>query len=772
CQVKSFMSNIDATAIRRIFREMPGLFLVLAPEAGFRIVAASNDYLAATHTDTGIFGQPLFKVFPDNPADAQASGASNLRASLERVLATRAPDRMAHQRYDVRTPGISQDFEERHWAPSNAPVLTDDGTIEYIIHSVQEVIVKTSRDAVEILESITEGFFTLDRQWRFDYVNAEAHRILDRQPGTLFGKVVWEEFPDLEETDFGESYRKAMFDREKGSFTGYYPLHDRWYDVTTFPAHEGISVYFRNVTATRLMETERRNLIAESEKQTRIYETALNSTPDFVYVFDLEHRAIYANEALLKVWDQGDVRGKTWMDLGYEQWHADMHDAEIDTVIATRAPIRGEIPFTGTNGRRVYDYIFAPVLDSAGEVVAIAGTTRDVTDRHMAEQAIADQAERLAALDRTKDEFLATLSHELRNPLAPLRNSIALLRRSRTTDRSSSKVYEVMERQVNHIVRLVDDLLEVSRISRGTLSLRKEPVELATVVRNALETCDAHIRAAGHALVLDLPKEPLWLEGDPVRLAQILANLLDNAAKYADDGGSIVVRSSRDGNMAAVSVTDNGFGIAPDKLPRMFEMFSRGERESQRSPGGLGIGLALARKLAEMHGGSLEAVSQGVGQGSEFSIRLPVSEPAEMKDGSVAAAEAPDISRCRVLVVDDNHDVGDTLGEVLELLGAQVRVVRSGLEALDSFASSAPTVVLLDIGMPGMNGYEVARELHRRFPDRPAVLVALTGWGQADDLRRAREAGFDHHMVKPADIDALEHLLSSIARASVATSSV
>ncbi|RYF40750.1 MAG: PAS domain S-box protein, partial [Comamonadaceae bacterium] len=229
-------------------------------------------------------------------------------------------------------------------------------------------------------------------------------------------------------------------------------------------------------------QAERERLVAESERQRRIYETALNSTPDFVYVFDVDHRALYANDALLKTWGVTDVRGKKWMDLGYEQWHADMHDAEIDRVIATRAPIRGEIPFTGTNGRRIYDYIFAPVLGPDGEVVAVAGTTRDITDRQAAEQAIRDQAERLAGSDRAKDEFLATLSHELRNPLAPLRNSIAVLQSSPDPGKSRP-VLGMMERQVNHLVRLVDDLLEVSRISRGTFSLRVERVDLASVIR-------------------------------------------------------------------------------------------------------------------------------------------------------------------------------------------------------------------------------------------------------------------------------------------------
>jgi len=498
---------------------------------------------------------------------------------------------------------------------------------------------------------------------------------------------------------------------------------------------------------------------AESERLRRMYETTLDSTPDFFYVFDLEHRAIYANEALRKVWGVADVRGKRWMDLGYEQWHADLHDSEIERVIATRAPIRSEIPFTGTNGTRVYDYIFAPVFGSAGEVVAIAGVTRDVTERQAAEQAVREQAARLAESDRAKDEFLATLSHELRNPLAPLRNAIALLRSATGGDERVAGLQAVMERQVNHLVRLVDDLLEVSRISRGTFLLRKESVSLATVVRNAIETSTPLIQAGRHELVESLPADPLWLEGDPVRLAQILANLLNNAAKYTDDGGRIELRAWQEGAQAVVSVRDNGIGVAPEMLPRLFEMFSRGDRDTGRSQGGLGIGLALARRLVEMHEGTLEGRSAGSGQGSEFLLRLPLAGAA------VASADAPaatpdSLAGMRVLVVDDNHDAGDSIAVVLKMLGADVRVTRDGASGLAAFDAFDPTVVLLDIGMPGMNGYEVARGIRTRPSGAAATLIALTGWGQEDDRRRAREAGFDHHLVKPAELPVLLALLA------------
>ena len=750
--------------VQRFVQSFPGRLLVVRADEQFTIVAASDDYLRATHTGRDIVGQPIFSVFPDNPAAPQAKGVQHLRTSFERVLATRAPDTMPTQRYDVRVPAADGGgFEARYWNPVNAPVLSAGGEVEYILHRVDEATAKANRDAVAVLESIAEGFFTLDSQWRFDYVNQQTYRILDRAAGSLEGRTLWAEFGGLEGTEFERNYRRTMDERIATRFTAFYPAWGRWYEVSAFPAPEGMSVYFRDVTEQKLMQADRERLMAESETQRRIYETALNSTPDFVYVFGLDHRALYANEALLKVWGVDDVRGKKWMDLGYEQWHADLHDAEIDRVIRTRAPIRGEIPFTGTNGTRVYDYIFAPVLGPGGDVVAIAGTTRDVTERQAAEQAVRQQAATLAEADRVKDEFLATLSHELRNPLAPLRNALAAWQRLDPGNPKTEPLRAIMERQVNHLVRLVDDLLEVSRISRGTLSLRKERVQVATVVQAALETSEPLMADARHVLDVQLPPEPLWVEGDPVRLAQVLANLLNNAARYSDDGGRITLRVGSHAGQAVISVRDTGIGIEPEMLPRMFEMFSRGHRDSGRAQGGLGIGLALSRRLAEMHGGALEGFSEGAGKGSEFVVRLPLAAGTESVTPAGAGGEqAGDLRGIPVLVVDDNHDAGDTLGQVLSLLGADARVARDGREALEAFASFHPRVVLLDIGMPEMNGYEVARAIRSRFPDRPTALVALTGWGQEDDRQRARDAGFDHHLVKPAEIESLQGLLRSI----------
>lgn len=502
----------------------------------------------------------------------------------------------------------------------------------------------------------------------------------------------------------------------------------------------------------------------ESDRERLMYEAALSNTPDLVYIFDRAHRFVYANDALLAMWGKtkGDSLGKTCLELGYEPWHAAMHDREIEQVVATKRPIRGEVPFTGTNGRRIYDYIFVPVLNAAGDVVAIAGSTRDITDRQRDEEALREQAKRLEEADRAKDEFLATLSHELRNPLAPLRTSLSLLRSTQADAATVNRLHATMDRQVDHLVRLVDDLLEVSRINTGTFALRNAPTNLAEVLDHAIENCAGYIDRARHSLNVIPSSQPLIVDGDAVRLVQIIGNLIHNAAKYTPAGGRIEVEAFRRGDEAVIVVRDNGNGIAPTALPRIFEMFNRAGRPSRDAQGGLGVGLTLAHKLIAMHGGTLEAASEGLARGSVFTVRLPTPSAAPPPMPATSAESASSVQRKRLLLVDDNVDAADMLGMLLANLGVEVRIVYDGASAISEFEAFDPAVVLLDIGMPGMNGYEVARTLRARFPERRARLVALTGWGQDTDRRRAYEEGFDQHMVKPAELPKLRALLESV----------
>jgi PAS domain S-box-containing protein len=363
--------------------------------------------------------------------------------------------------------------------------------------------------------------------------------------------------------------------------------------------------------------------------------------------------------------------------------------------------------------------------------------------------------------DRRKDEFLATLAHELRNPLAPILNALHIMRLAQDDRAAVEDARSIIERQVRHMVRLIDDLLDLSRITRGKIQLRMQPVELAQIIHSAVESSRPAIDAAGHMVELAVPAEPVVFMADPTRLAQVLLNLLNNAAKYTEPGGSIWVAAATDGDDLVISVRDSGIGIAAEILPTIFEMFAQADRAVERSQGGLGIGLSLVRGLVGLHDGTVTAHSPGPGQGSEFVVRLPVArvEPAEAAPGPLAGAR-PTPAR-RVLLLDDNVDGVRSLETLLKLLGHQVAATHNGQDCLEKARTFKPEIVVLDIGLPGMNGYEVGRRL-RQIPGLHKVpLVALTGWGKEEDRRKSMEAGFSAHLVKPVELPDLEALLAN-----------
>lgn len=364
--------------------------------------------------------------------------------------------------------------------------------------------------------------------------------------------------------------------------------------------------------------------------------------------------------------------------------------------------------------------------------------------------------------DRRKDEFLATLAHELRNPLAPIRNSLQILKLSRVDTEVAQQTREMMERQIHHLVRLVDDLLDVSRVMRGKIELRKEMVELATIIARAVETAKPLIEAHGHRLQVDVSPETLPLEADPVRLVQAFGNLLNNSAKYSDDNGYIHVTARAERGEAIVTILDHGIGIAPDMLPHIFELFVQADHTSAKAQGGLGIGLTLVKNLIEMHGGSISAQSEGLGRGAEFTVRLPLAtKPVELTRRDEIARQTHGQAH-RIMVVDDNRDAALSLSMLLKLDGHHVTVAHDGKTALELAASVVPEAIFLDIGMPGMDGFEVARRI-RATPQLAKIrLVALTGWGQQEDRRRTFEAGFDFHLVKPPEPADINGIMQSL----------
>ncbi len=403
-----------------------------------------------------------------------------------------------------------------------------------------------------------------------------------------------------------------------------------------------------------------------------------------------------------------------------------------------------------------------PLLDEREGSEWVLVLTEDISERKRAGDTIRQSQELLQEADRRKDEFLATLAHELRNPLAPIRTAAQLLASAKLRPEQLQWAQSLIQRQVGHMALLLDDLLDVSRITQGKLSLKLEDVAVVNVVDAAVEVARPLLDSKHHRLVVNLPAETIRLRADALRLSQIISNLLTNAAKYTDPAGHIELGGSIQGGMFCLSVKDDGIGIAPQSLSRIFEMFSQVEGALGRSDGGLGIGLALVKGLVSLHGGSIEAHSAGLGQGSQFTVRLPLpTSGATLPTASGEKAPASADSRRRVLLVDDNKDAADALAMLLEFDGQEVRVAYSARAALSIAQTFRPDVALLDIGMPDMNGYELARTLRQTSWGRSLFLIALTGWGQEDDRLRATQAGFDHHLTKPVDPQAVERLLNS-----------
>ena len=393
---------------------------------------------------------------------------------------------------------------------------------------------------------------------------------------------------------------------------------------------------------------------------------------------------------------------------------------------------------------------------------------QEIAERRRAEAKLRESEEALRDADRRKDEFLATLAHELRNPLAPIRNAVEILRLTEGDPIASASARQLLERQLKQLVRLIDDLLDVSRITQGRLELRREKLDLATALRMAVETSRPLIESRRHTLHVTAQHDAFFVDADATRIAQVFANLLNNSAKYSPSGSSITIQLSREGADAVTTITDNGVGIPHAMLTRVFEMFERVDREPEVAQDGLGIGLTLVRRLVELHGGTVTAQSEGLNRGSTFIVRLRLwqaaSAPEEVRHAAVEIKD--NASRRKILVVDDNRDSAMSLSLLLELDGHEVRRAYDGLEALEIADDFRPDITLLDIGMPKLDGYGAARELRRREWAKGALLVALTGWGQQEDKRLAREAGFDHHMVKPVDPEALRQLLVEPKRAS------
>jgi PAS domain S-box-containing protein len=396
----------------------------------------------------------------------------------------------------------------------------------------------------------------------------------------------------------------------------------------------------------------------------------------------------------------------------------------------------------------------SPIRNEMGELVGASKVARDITLQQRAQR-------ELQEADNNKNEFIALLAHELRNPLGPIRHAANILRARTPTPDELAWATKIIDRQTEHMTRLVDDLLDVARITRGTIELRREPVDVADVVKAAVEASSALIERHRHQLRVSPPSQPVYVEGDVTRLTQVVTNLLDNAAKYTDPGGRIWLSAEREGDAVVIRVKDTGIGIAPELLPRIFDMFTQSALPLERTQGGLGVGLSLVDRLVKLHGGTVDVHSGGVGQGSQFTIRLPaLNTPRRQPSPNPKPELSNAAKRCRVLVVDDNEDSVDSLAMLLRMLGHEVATSNDGESALGAAEQFRPDVAILDIGLPKINGYDLAKQMREKAWARDIVLVALTGWGQQEHRRRSAESGFNHHLTKPVELEVLQQILS------------
>lgn len=627
----------------------------------------------------------------------------------------------------------------------------------------QEAALYRSREQLkDILGSITDGFLTLDAQWRVVYVNEQIERRSGLKRADMVGRDLWEIFPAGKQTECYRQLQRAMTERCSTGYEVFYPPWQKWLSERAYPTPEGgLAIYSEDITgrkqaAARLRDSEERMQLAISIADAGTWDLdlatgvdhwsdshftllGLQPTPDGVATESMWRKSVVPEDL------PGVVKEARRASEDRDMFRSEHRIRRADN---------GEIIWVNAAGRFFYD--------DDGKAARFVGVFFDITAQKRNEEELTRLARQLRQSDQRKDEFLATLAHELRNPLAPVLNSLEILRCANTDPDAAAAARTMLERQIAQMVRLIDDLLDVGRINQDKLQLRKAKVDLGGVLHQVADAARPAMAAAGHEFVVSIPAEAVRLDADPVRIAQVFGNLLTNACKYTPPGGRIRLSVERRDDQVAVSVKDSGVGIPAEMLHGIFNPFVQVDRTLERSQGGLGIGLTLVKRLVELHGGEVRATSDGEGRGSEFTVHLPIvadPSPVERVDQDLPARIAPAEAR-RILVVDDNGDSAQSLALLLELKGHEVRTACDGLEGLECARRFEPDVIFLDIGMPGMNGYDACRAIRKMTWRKAPVLVALTGWGMEDDRRKSSEAGFDRHLVKPVNPSALLAVLT------------
>jgi PAS domain S-box-containing protein len=611
-----------------------------------------------------------------------------------------------------------------------------------------------------LFEKMINGFalhrLVLDEDGRpVDYVFLEANEAFEKLTGLrkaeILGKGVREVIPgiELEPGDWIGTYGRVALSGEEVRFERYSEQLDRWYAVSAYsPKRDHFVTIFEDITTRKHAEVA----VRRSEARFR---ALADSIPQLAWTAEPDGHVSWFNRRWYEYTGTTSKQVEGW---GWQSVHdpATLPDVmrKWKASIATGADFEMEYPLRGADGKfRRFLTRVLPLRDVQGNVLQWFGTSTDVTELVEAQEALREG-------DRRKTEFLGVLSHELRNPLAPIRNSIYLLERAAPGSEQAARAKEVIQRQTEHLTSLVDDLLDITRISRGKISLRRTRLDLREIVRKTTDDLRSVFAEAGVELRIDfITFGPVWIDADATRMSQILGNLLQNSVKFTPSGGFVAVSVIARGDGAELCVRDDGLGMEPASVQRMFEPFAQADQTLARTNGGLGLGLALVKGLVELHGGTVEARSEGIGRGAEFLVRLPLAEVGSEVGAGDPAAAAQERPRA-ILVIEDNLDARETLAEILELRGHSVHVARDGRSGLALARELRPDVVLCDIGLPDIDGYEVARELRRDDAFRATQLIALSGYAQPEDRQRARDAGFDSHIAKPADLDELMEVLA------------
>ncbi|MDH6186938.1 ATP-binding protein [Polaromonas sp. CG_23.6] len=629
-----------------------------------------------------------------------------------------------------------------------------------------------------LLEQAPTGMYVVDAGFRLQQVNALAAPVF-----ATIDPLIGRDFAEILEILWGPvvgAQVTAIFRHTLASGERYVspPFYERRADIgedqafdwetqrVTLPdGQHGVVAYFHEITARQRAEMALR----DSEERMRL---ATEATGVGVWQWDLNTGMVRWDAQMFRIYGIAPTADGV---VQYTDWSGSVLPEDLDTQEDTLGDTVRRLGSSSldfriqrrSDGKCRHIHAAETVRKSAeGHAEWMVGTNLDVTERKLAEERIGALLEALRLADSRKDEFLATLAHELRNPLAAVSTSLELMKRANGNAALMERAYATMARQMGQMVHLIDDLMDVSRITRDRLELRLERIELASVVQHAVEACRPLCERAGHELNVTLPPEPVTLNADPMRLAQVFSNLLNNACKYNRPGGHIWLSAERHGHEVALTVKDSGVGIAPDMLHQVFELFTQVGSSMEHSQGGLGIGLSLAKRLTELHGGTLTAYSEGKDLGSEFVVRLPVwLETASPAGPAPIAAPVPPTVALRILVVDDMRDSADSLAMLLGMDGDETQSAYDGVEAVERAAAFQPDVILLDIGMPRMNGYDACRAIRQQPGGKHIAIIAMSGWGQEEDRRKSQEAGFDHHLVKPVDFSALSRLLAVTQKA-------